>query len=85
MKVVFQEKARKQLLKLDKAVTKRIIDYMAEVSALADPRARGKSLVGNLVGFWRYRVGDYRVLCRIRDEKLEVTVVEIGHRSNVYD
>lgn len=85
MKVVFQEKARKQLLKLDKAVTKRIIDYMAEVSALADPRARGKSLVGNLVGFWRYRVGDYRVLCRIKDKELVVSVVEIGHRSNVYD
>ncbi|MBQ3799083.1 MAG: type II toxin-antitoxin system RelE/ParE family toxin [Treponema sp.] len=85
MKVVFQETARKQLLKLDKAVRRRIVDYMAEVSELADPRSRGKALVGNLVGFWRYRVGDYRVLCRIKDKELVVSVVEIGHRSNVYD
>ena len=85
MKVVYKEKAHKQLLKLDKAVSKRILDYMEEVSALADPRARGKSLVGNLVGFWRYRVGDYRVLCRIKDKELVVSVIEIGHRSNVYD
>ena len=85
MKVVFQETARKQLLKLDKAVRRRIVDYKAEVSELADPRSRGKALVGNLVGFWRYRVGDYRVLCRIKDKELVVSVVEIGHRSNVYD
>ena len=85
MKVVFQETARKQLLKLDKAVRRRIVDYMAEVSELADPRSRGKALVGNLVGFWRYRVGDYRVLCRIKDKELVVSVVEIGHRSNVYE
>ena len=85
MKVVFQEKARKQLLNLDKAVRRRIVDYMAEVSALADPRTRGKSLIGNLVGFWRYRVGDYRVLCRIKDEQLEVLVVAIGHRKDIYN
>lgn len=85
MKVVFQEKARKQLLNLDKAVRRRIVDYMTEVSALADPRTRGKSLIGNLVGFWRYRVGDYRVLCRIKDEQLEVLVVAIGHRKDIYN
>lgn len=85
MKVVYQEKAVRQLEKLDKAVSRRIVNYMDEVATLANPRARGKPLVGNLVGFWRYRVGDYRVLCRIKDEQLEIIVVEVGDRKNVYD
>ena len=85
MKVVYTEHVVKQLNKLDNAVSVRILDYMDGVSKLSDPRSKGKALVGNLVGFWRYRVGDYRVLCRIKDEELVVSVVEIGHRSNVYD
>lgn len=85
MKVVYQEKAVRQLAKFDKPIRKHIVDYMDEIAELSDPRARGKSLVGNLSGFWRYRVGDYRILCRIQDEKLEIVVVEVGHRRNVYD
>jgi len=83
--VVYSEKARKQLAKFDNSIKKRILDYMDEVAKLKDPRERGKMLVGNMLGFWRYRVGDYRILCRIRDTDLVISVVEVGHRREVYD
>lgn len=85
MKVVYLAKPRKQLAKLDNSVKKRILDYMDEIANLSDPRSKGKSLVGDLKGFWRYRVGDYRLICRIHDEKLEILVVELGHRKEIYD
>ena len=85
MKVVYLAKPRKQLAKLDNSVKKRILDYMDEVANLSDPRSKGKGLVGDLKGFWRYRVGDYRLICRIHDEELEILVVEIGHRKEIYD
>ena len=85
MKVVYLAKPRKQLAKLDNSVKKRILDYMDEVANLSDPRSKGKMLVGDLKGFWRYRVGDYRLICRIHDEELEILVVEVGHRTEIYD
>ena len=85
MKIVYTEKVLKQLKKLDKSVSSRIVDYMDEVANLEAPRSRGKSLVGNLIGLWRYRVGDYRILCRIIDDELVIMVVEIGHRKGVYN
>ncbi len=85
MKIVYTEKVLKQLKKLDKSVSGRIVDYMDEVAELEFPRSRGKSLVGNLMGLWRYRVGDYRILCRIIDDELVIMVVEIGHRKGVYN
>ena len=84
MKVVYLAKPRKQLAKLDNSVKKRILDYMDEIANLSDPRSKGKSLIGNFSGFWRYRVGDYRILCRIHDEELEILVVEVGHRKEIY-
>lgn len=85
MRLVYSDKALKQLKKLDKIANARILDYMDEIAVLKNPRERGKALVGNFAGFWRYRVGDYRILCRIQDDVLEILVVEIGHRKNVYD
>lgn len=76
--------AKKQLKQLDKPVQKRITKFLNELTELADPRSKGKSLVGDLKGFWRYRVGDYRLICRIHDEKLEILVVELGHRKEIY-
>lgn len=84
MKVVYLAKPRKQLAKLDNSVKKRILDYMDEIANLSDPRSKGKSLVGDLKGFWRYRVGDYRLICRIHDEELEILVVDLGHRKEIY-
>lgn len=85
MKLGYTAFALKQLKKLDKQVSSRILDYMDEVAKLENPRERGKMLVGNLIGFWRYRVGDYRVLCKIKDNELVITVVNVGHRKEVYD
>lgn len=85
MTLIYSDLALKQLKKMDKPVSKRIVDYMDDVARLENPRERGKILVGNLLGFWRYRVGDYRVLCKIRDQELIISVVDVGHRKEVYD
>lgn len=83
--IEFTKTAVKQLRKIDRIWQTRILDYLEEdVSVCEDPRMRGKALVGTMKGLWRYRVGDYRLLCDIRDEKLVVLVVTIGHRSDVY-
>lgn len=77
--------AKRQLKKLDTPVAARIIRYLEkEVIAKGDPRRVGKALVGDLAGLWRYRVGDYRILCRIEDDALVVLVVELGHRGSIY-
>ncbi|MGP1432317.1 MAG: type II toxin-antitoxin system RelE family toxin [Treponema sp.] len=85
MKVILTETFRKQLRKLDAAISKRVLDYLEQIEKLDNPRSRGKGLTANLSGLWRYRVGDYRILCCIKDDELIVTVLEIGHRSSVYE
>lgn len=81
MIVVYTPEAEKQFAKLDKPIQKRIKKYLDEIK---DPRSRGKALIGNLLGIWRYRVGDYRILCKIKDEELIILVLEVGHRSKIY-
>lgn len=84
MKVDFTDTAKKQFKKIDNSVKKQIVDFLAEVEKLENPRVRGKALVGNLRGLWRYRVGAYRIFCEIRDQELIILVVEIGHRREIY-
>ena len=74
----------KQLKKMGKSEAKRIINYMKEIERLDNLRVRGKALVENLKGFWRYRVGDWRVICDIVDEEIIIHVIEVGHRREVY-
>ena len=77
--------AEKQLRKLDRQTQKRILDYLDErIEGCKNPRHFGESLKANLSGFWRYRVGDYRVICKILDQEIIVLVLEIGHRRAVY-
>lgn len=78
--------AVKQLRKLDRPVVERVLDYLqTHIAPLDDPRSVGKALKGSVFGaFWRYRVGDYRIICHIEDSKLCVLVVEVGHRREVY-
>ena len=83
-RIRFSKEADKSLRKLDRQVSARILDELEEVSRLDDPRTRGKALVGNLAGLWRYRVGDYRVVCDREDEVLVILVVGVAHRSSVY-
>lgn len=84
MKVEYSDEAKKQIKKLDKQIQKRIIDYLDNISTLENPRSKGKGLTSNLVGLWRYRVGDYRVICRIVDSELVIIALAIGHRREVY-
>lgn len=71
--VEFLDSAKWQLRKIDKHWQRAILDYLEdEIAPLEDPRSRGKALVGDKRGLWRYRVGDYRILCEIRDAELVI-------------
>lgn len=76
--------ARKQLKKFDKETARSIQNYINK-KVIHSPRSKGKALTGKKRGLWRYRVGKYRILCRIRDSILTVIVIEIGNRDSVYD
>ena len=78
--------AAKQLAKLDKGEAKRITSFLRQrIAALDDPRSTGKALTGPHLGaYWRYRAGDYRIICDIQDDALCVLVIEIGNRRVVY-
>jgi mRNA interferase RelE/StbE len=79
------ETARRSLAKLDRTVAKRITSFLrTRVAAAPDPRALGKPLRGPLREYWRYRVGDYRIICDIQDRILRILVIEIGDRKGVY-
>ena len=84
--VEINDNALKQLEKLGKPEARRIRDYLDDrVAPLSDPRQLGKGLNGSKLGeLWRYRVGDYRIICDLQDNRLVVLVVEIGHRREVY-
>ncbi len=84
MKIEFTDSSKKQLKKIDNSNRNRILKYLFEIESLKDPRTRGKALEQNLKGLWRYRVGDYRIVCDIVDEKVTILVVKIGHRRDVY-
>ena len=83
-KIEIDKGVQRSMKKLDRNVAKRIIAKLREISQLEDPRSTGKALVGNLTGLWRYRVGDYRIVCDIEDEVLLILVIDIAHRSKVY-
>lgn len=79
------DKAIKQLKKLDKQAAKQIFDFLDErILGAEDPRQWGKQLKGELNNVWRYRSGDYRILCQLQGEVLVVLVLEVGHRKNIY-
>ena len=84
--IKYTESSSKQLKKLDKQTALRVLDYMDErVAVLSDPRSLGKNLKGPKMGeYWRYRVGDVRVICNILDGQMTVLVIEIGNRREVY-
>lgn len=83
--IEFTDGARKQLAKLAHLEAKRIRDYLRHrIGTLDNPRDLGKALTGQHAGLWRYRVGDYRLICEMRDDVLVVLVLRIGHRREVY-
>lgn len=70
--------------KLDRPTLRRIRGYLDEVCEFDDPRSRGKGLSGPLAGYWRYRIGDHRVIVEIRDNVLVIVAIGLGHRSEIY-
>jgi mRNA interferase RelE/StbE len=84
-KIEFDPAALKELKKLDKSVEKRILKFLRErVAKLDDPRQVGARLQGTLSGLWKYRIGDYRLICSLENDRLVVLVLRIGHRREVY-
>lgn len=85
-RISYTETALKQLRKLDRSTARRVVDFMDErIAPLTDPRSQGKGLHGvAFASLWRYRVGDYRIVCEIQDAAVMVLVVQIGHRREVY-
>ena len=84
-KVKFDPRADKELDQIDRQQAKRILKYLFErIATDEDPRRFGDPLSKNLSGLWKYRVGNYRVICDIQDDVLIVLVVRIGHRRLVY-
>ncbi len=82
-RVEWSTHATKQLAKLDPDARVALVGFMHDrVHGTADPRLIGKPLRSE--GLWRYRVADYRILCRIEDQVLTVLVVELGHRREIY-
>ena len=78
-------KAQKQLDELDRPVARRISKFLYErIGKLDDPRQIGERLQGTLSEFWRYRVGDYRIICSLEHECLVVLALRIGHRRDIY-
>ena len=81
----WSDDARKQLRKLDKKRQRDILDYMGKRIAYAnDPHDFGKPLRHDKFGLWRYRVGDARIICQIKNDELVVLVLNVGHRKNIY-
>jgi mRNA interferase RelE/StbE len=84
-KIEFERAAQKELEKLDKPIARRILKFLHQrVGKLDDPRKIGQRLQGNLSEFWRYRVGDYRIICSLENDRFVVLVLRIGHRRDVY-
>lgn len=84
-KVSYDKIAVKQLQKLDRPTAKKIYDWITDnLVGCENPYLHGKALVGDKSGFWRYRVGDYRIIAEIKNNELRIKIIKIAHRKNVY-
>lgn len=83
--VEWDDKARRELRKLNPDIQQTILRYFRErIMVDDDPKRFGKPLKHELRGLWRYRIGDYRAVCQIQDEQLIVLVLAVAHRRNIY-
>ena len=84
--VTYSDKAARALRKLDRHDASMLFGWIDKnLEGCENPRLYGKPLVDNLKGYWRYRVGDYRLIAHIQDEILTIEIIKIGHRRDVYD
>ena len=83
--IEFLPEAAKELKKLDRSVTARIVKTLEQrIAILDDPRTLGSALVGEHAGYWRWRIGEYRVVARIEDARVLILAVRVAHRREVY-
>jgi mRNA interferase RelE/StbE len=83
--VQLDKAALKEMSKLNPQVQKRIFDYLKRwLVKRENPRELGEALTGELSGYWKYRVGDYRIVAKIEDQTITIYIIAIGHRSEVY-
>jgi mRNA interferase RelE/StbE len=83
--IEFEREAIRQLNRLDKGIRQRILEYLeSRIAGVGGPHRFGKALTGDRAGLWAYRVGTYRVVCLLENERLVVVVVSAGHRRDVY-
>ena len=84
-KVLFTDRSKKQLKKLNKNISFFIIAWIEKnISDCTNPRVFGKALLADKKGLWRYRIGDYRLICEIQDNNIIILILEIGHRKDIY-
>jgi mRNA interferase RelE/StbE len=84
-RIEWEDEAVKELKALDTRAQRAIVRYMRDkIATDEDPRRYGDPLRKDLKGLWKYRIGSYRIICSIEDEKVTVLVVRVGHRKNVY-
>ncbi len=85
-KITFTDRAKRQLKKLDKCTAALILGWLEKnIDGCENPRMHEKGLVENKSGQWRYRIGDYRVICEIKDKEILILALEVGHRRNIYN
>jgi mRNA interferase RelE/StbE len=83
--IEFDPAAKKELKKLDPQIVKRILHFFSRLAKHKDPRELGEALKGSKLGeFWKYRVGDYRIIASIQDKTVCILVLRIGDRKEVY-
>ncbi|MDH3997219.1 MAG: type II toxin-antitoxin system RelE/ParE family toxin [Desulfuromonadales bacterium] len=83
--VEISDVAEKQLRKLDRPIQKRLLDWLNErIEGCKNPRHFGEPLRGDKAGLWRYRIGDFRIICEIQENRFVVLALAVGHRREVY-
>jgi len=85
-KIEFLPEAEKDLKFIDPPIVQRILRYLYErIRPLEDPRKVGEALKGPKLGkYWKYRIGDYRIICQIKEKEITIIVVRVGHRKKIY-
>ena len=82
--ISFEDKALKAFNKLDNSIKQRVTNFLINIEQSENPRQQGKPLTGKYKGLWRYRVGNYRLICNIQDDEVIILILNIGHRNKIY-
>ncbi|WP_198022309.1 type II toxin-antitoxin system RelE family toxin [Candidatus Odyssella acanthamoebae] len=83
--LIFSPKVEREFKKLDRPIQGRLFSFFDKLVQEPDPKVHGKPLKGQLSSFWSYRIGDYRVICRLEEDKMTIVALKVGHRKDVYD